>query len=92
MNMVVQWFASSQITQQLSYSLTCSSSLAAGGTSSTNTSTMSHTAVSDWPTPTVSTKITSYPAPDIKIRKKKLINMFETISYLHKVKLLPEYS
>ena len=38
---------------------TCSSSPAAGGTSNTNMSTISATAVSDWPTPTVSTNTTS---------------------------------
>ncbi|PWC75614.1 hypothetical protein TSH64_12310 [Azospirillum sp. TSH64] len=40
----------------------CSSSPPAGSSSSMNRSTMSATAVSDWPTPTVSTTITSKPA------------------------------
>ena len=50
------------------YTHTCNSSPAAGGNNNTKMSTISATAISDCPTPTVSTITVLYPAPSAIIR------------------------
>ena len=54
--------ASASAISRMPFLIPCSSSPAPGSISTRKKSTIDATVTSDWPTPTVSTRITSYPA------------------------------